>query len=116
MSQVSISFRGIVLIDQALGELARSPTPVKTSKKLVKTMKVVNEITRDFQQQRQNILASLMVDGKIPEDKRSEFESQIEALWSTERTVEIEQIDIDELGDICLSPASLHALSFLFVS
>jgi len=113
---MKITMMRILGIKEDLDSLFMKDIPIKASWKISKFIRQVEAEYNDFEKNRVKIIDKYRDDeiGKVPTDDVGAFQKDMEDLLDVEVELEIDPIDIKELGEISVPPMSLAKMSFLF--
>ena len=113
---MKITMARVLSIREELDSLFMKDMPVKTAWKISKFIRRVESEYNDFEKNRMKILDKYVDKevGKVPDDKQQELMEEMEDLLDVEVEIEVDTVDISELGDISLPPLDMAKMSFLF--
>jgi len=114
--KMKITMARVLSIREELDSLFMKDMPVKTAWKISKFIRRVESEYNDFEKNRMKILDKYVDKevGKVPDDKQQELMEEMEDLLDVEVEIEVDTVDISELGDISLPPLAMAKMSFLF--
>lgn len=113
---MKITMMRILSIREDLDALFAKDIPIKASWKISKFIRQVETEYNDFEKNRMKILEKYMDKeiGKVPDEKKDSLRDDMENLLDVEVELDIDPIDIKELGDISVPPLSLAKMYFMF--
>ena len=117
---MKVSIREIYASRTSLGKLAQAQLPVKLSYDLAKLLKKLNDEYTLIEDQRVALVKKHgeEIDGgefTIANDEQKEnFLNEFNELLDNDIEVDFEKINVDQLGNISISPNELSSLSFIF--
>lgn len=104
---IELTNQQILSINQSINDLRESKIilNIKTSYKLARIKKIIQSFTDTIQQEQMKLYQKYgesEEDGKIriPPEKIKEFTEEFEELMKINNNIEIDPINIDELGDV----------------
>lgn len=111
----------IINILNKLGDVIDVPFNVKTSFKLISNKRKMLEANKDYTDTLKEITEkyNLTINDKgidtniLEGDKKIEFFKELNELLELETKIDIDKIEISDLGDIDISPAQLETLMFM---
>lgn len=114
---MKITMMRILSIKEELSSLFMKDIPIKASWKISKFIRQIETEYNDFEKNRVKILDKYLdkPTGKVPDDKKELLEKDIDDLLDVEVELDVEPIDIKELGDIAVPPLALAKMSFMFM-
>lgn len=114
--KMKITMMRILSIREDLDALFMRDIPIKASWKISKFIRQVEVEYNDFEKNRMKILNKYIDKevGKVPEENQEKLKIDMEDLLDVEVDLEVDPIDISELGDISVPPMSLAKMSFMF--
>lgn len=106
----------MVTIREDMHKLFAQEMPAKISWKLSKFIKIMEDEYKLFEESRIKTLKKYVPEGEtqVPEDKKEEFTKELNDLLDAELEIEIDPINIDDIGSVSISPIALSRISFLF--
>jgi len=117
---VKFTVQDLLTMRAPLGRLSEKDLPSLIAFSFAKFMKRVDDIIRDFRQQRATLVGSMSSeepqgpeDPLVPQEKQQEFQTALQGLLSTEHEFGFEPINIRLLGDIAMKPVDLTLLQGL---
>ena len=113
---MKITMMRVLSIREELGSLFMKDIPILASWKISKFIRQIEAEYNDFEKNRMKILEKYMDKevGKVPDDKQDDLQNDMEDLLDVEVELDVEPIDIKELGDTSVPPMSLAKMAFLF--
>jgi len=114
---MKITMMKILSIKEDLDSLFMKDIPIQASRKISKFIRQVEAEYNDFEKNRVKILDKYLDKeaGKVPDDNKKALQNDMESLLDVEVELEIDPIDIKELGEISVPPMALANMSFLFI-
>lgn len=113
---MKITMMKVLNIREELDALFTKDIPIKASWKISKFIRQIENEYNDFQRNRTKIQDKYIdkTIGKVPDDKLELFRNDIEDLLDVEVELNVEPIDIKELGDVSMPPLALAKMAFMF--
>jgi hypothetical protein len=113
---MKITMMRVLSIKEELDALFMKDIPIAASWKISKFIRQIENEYNDFERNRVKILEKHLdkESGKVPEDKQKDVQKEMEELLDVEVELNVEPIDISELGDISVPPMALAKMAFMF--